>query len=280
MDKFENATIHGHLTAVVKFPNRTLDQVQELYKSIGADIDANKEDSVLELEEDIPQIDLDSSVLTLKIDNEVTEVKEGEFVVNDLSVGEHLIQIYYSNFLLYENEHTLKSGMNHVPIELNFDFNNLVFNAGLKMSADDSKNISKDLISPFYDPDSYYRGIKVGSYFGEGKGRMKMLTPEGHVSCNKSDYDKGANFPLNGADCTKAVAGGVLYLSNPTQNTRYFQGIYCVQEAMGSAGDENESNSYCNHQPKSGGYYTGYKNMGYNCSSFTFLNGDERLNKY
>ncbi|GAA0135173.1 hypothetical protein YSY43_20130 [Paenibacillus sp. YSY-4.3] len=280
VDSSENINIHGHLKTVVKFPGRSLEQVQELYSSIGYNIEANQENSILELNDNIPQIELDSSLLTLKIDNNITELKNGEFFVSNLNIDKPLIQIYLSDSLIYEEEHTLVSGINHIPLELNFDFNNLVINAGLKMNSDDSNNISKQLVTPFYDPDSYYNGIKVGSYFGLGKGRMKMLTPEGHVSCNKSDHDQGKNFPLNGADCTKAVAGGLLYLSKPALYSNYVQGVFCVQEAMSSGEDSNESNSYCNHSPKSSGYYKGYKNMGYNCSSFTFLNGDERLNKY
>ncbi|MFD3259574.1 hypothetical protein ACE3MQ_13275 [Paenibacillus lentus] len=280
VDSSENINIHGHLKTVVKFPSRSLEEVQELYKSIGTDIDTNQEDSILKLNDNIPQIELDPSFLTLKIDNNITEIKDGEFIVSNLTISKPLIQVYYSDSLIYEEEHTLVSGVNHIPLELNFDFNNLVINAGLKMNSDDSNSINKQLITPFYDPDSYYNGIKVGTYFGLGKGRMKMLTPEGHVSCNKSDYDQGKNFPLNGADCTKAVAGGLLYLNKPALYSNYAQGVFCVQEAMSSGEDSNESNSYCNHLPKNGGYYTGYKNMGYNCSSFTFLNGDERLNKY
>lgn len=274
-----DSSIHGHVKTVVKFPGRTLEQVQDLYKSIGVDL-TSEENAILESNNGIPEINISMPNVILKIDESIVPIINNEFFINHLTNGTHKIQLYSTNSLVFEKEYTLDYGLNHIPLELNLDFNNLVLNAGVKMNSTISKDENNKLVSPFYDPDQYYNGIKVGSYFGEGKGKMKMLTPEGHVSCNKSDYDHGANFPFNGADCTKAVAGGVLYLSNPSLYNRYIQGIYCIQEAMGSGDDSNEANSYCNHKPKSSGYYKGYKNMGYNCSSFTFLNGDERLNKY
>lgn len=280
-NNFKFASIHGHLKSTVKFPGRSLEQVLDLYESIGVELDTSGEGDILKIENGVPEMSFSLSILTLKMDGKIIETDDGEFLLDGLIIGAHQVQVYYMQTLLYEQEIFLEAGMNHLPLDLELDFNNLVYNAGLKMSSDDLEEINSNLITPFYDPDSYYKGIKVGEYFGvPGYGRMKMLTPEGHVSCNKSDYDQGGNFPFNNSDCVKAVAGGVLFSTLPIVYPTFYQGAFCVQEAMSSGVDKGEANSYCNHKPKSFGYHNGYLNKGYNCSSFIFLNGDERLNKY
>ncbi|GGG11278.1 hypothetical protein GCM10010912_64610 [Paenibacillus albidus] len=110
---------------------------------------------------------------------------------------------------------------------------------------------------------------------------MLLLTNQGHVSCNKSYYDQGSRFPKNDSDCALAVSSGLIYYSNPILFSAYSQGAYCVQEAMDSDFNVNRANVYCNKTAKPNAAYThNYLNMGYNCSSFMFLGGDERLNKF
>lgn len=115
---------------------------------------------------------------------------------------------------------------------------------------------------------------------------MRLLTADGHVSCNKSDWDNGADFPWNDSDCAQAIGGGMIYNNSPLYNMEYYQGTMCVTEGMVSVLHFGEQNVYCDGNINTGSnkptdeYYHGYLNLGYNCSSFTFINGDERLNKY
>lgn len=200
-NNFKFSSIHGHLESTVKFPGRSLEQVLDLYESIGVELDTSGEGDVLKIENGVPEMSFSLSILTLKMDGKIIETDEGEFLLDGLTIGAHQVQVYYMQTLLYEQEIFLEAGMNHLPLDLELDFNNLVYNAGLKMSSDDLEEINSNLITPFYDPDSYYKGIKVGEYFGvPGYGRMKMLTPEGH----------------------------------PT----LYQGAFCVQEAMSSGIDK------------------------------------------
>ncbi|WP_058300226.1 hypothetical protein [Gorillibacterium timonense] len=166
----------------------------------------------------------------------------------------------------------------------------------MKMSNNNVSNSTnstdvEEWVVPYSDPGSgggstSWHGVTVGGAFGTGAhGIMTLLTADGHVSCNKSSWDNGANFPNNNSDCAIAIMDGLLYLSDAKTFLPYYSWYYCVIESMKTK-DGGGANIYCNRQTALSGtkphvsYFQGYLNLGYNCSSFPMINGDERLNKY
>ncbi|WCK55621.1 hypothetical protein PP175_06680 [Aneurinibacillus sp. Ricciae_BoGa-3] len=145
-----------------------------------------------------------------------------------------------------------------------------------------STNNTSNKLHEFYATvGPYYPGELVGL----NHGYMKILDYTNHVSCNKSSGDYGADFPWNSSDCEEAVAGGYDYYNDPYFLSGYSDGSFCVQEAMDTVDRINTANVYCDTYANNGSnkpsndYYRGIStNHGYNCSSFPFLNHDERLN--
>ncbi|MCH1640179.1 MULTISPECIES: hypothetical protein [Paenibacillus] len=282
-DGLEESTssIHGHLNTIVQFADRTPEVVEKLYDQIGIDLNEAINSSIAQINNNTVEIITSLPETTLQIDGSNVNLSNGEFYLDGLTSGLHKISVYSVNNLIHEQEVILDNGLNHIPVDARINFGDLVASSESKMDPDFSKSSATNSseITPLSDPDSW-NGIGVGAILGEGKGKMLLLTNEGHVSCNKSDWDNGANFPANNSDCALAIAGGVMYSSNPLLFQAYAQGRYCLQESMNTVESPSTANVYCNQKQKASGYYTGYRNKGYNCSSFIFLGGDERLNKY
>lgn len=277
-----HGNIQGCVDVKVSFPSQTIDQLKETYSEIGADVEDLISKGVLSVQSGLPQLQTNLPNTTVKIDEKEVNLENNEFKQQDLSVGQHKVGLYYNDTALTEKTVDVKANeTTHVHLQFDLDFNDL--SKGMNsLSTSDSDNIMRPM---GYDEPTY-NNIVVGSYFGKGKGRMKMLNVYGHVSCNKSDYDQGENFPNNNSDCAKAVIGGLIASQSIGGSITYGQGIYCLQEAMDSVFysrdtyEASKPNIYCNGKQKSTSFYQGFMNRGYNCSSFNFIKSDERLNKY
>jgi len=240
----------------------------------------SRQDNVGHFTTNLPHAEITIGDVTTKAD------LDGNFSFHGLAVGEHQATISLNGKQLKQVLVKVKKGDNNVELQVLEELDNMFTQMGVE------HGIEFDASAPIYGvipndggSTGYYKGIKVGSVFGLNKGTMKMLTADGHVSCNKSDWDNGSSFPWNNSDCSDAIAGGMIYNNNPLYNYKYYAGTMCVTESMSSVFAPSESNVYCNQKVNTGKkpvkeYYRGYLNLGYNCSSFTFLNGDERLNSY
>lgn len=240
----------------------------------------------------------------IKIDSQDVKADDkGNFTLKPLQPGNYTAQVFSEDHLFMEVPVTVKEGADNVLISFTTDLQQVSENMDRKMNMHTDLENSQGVITnsessttadslgittvepsavtadfpPVYGP------YIVGNYYGYNLGKMRILTTATHVNCNKSDGDYGGNFPANNSDCSQGIAAGYLYASDPTTYRSYQSGLYCLQEGMGQ--DTRDGNIYCNgktntntgtNKPKLN-YYTGGGNLGYNCSSFPFLNHSEKL---
>ncbi|ETT41476.1 MULTISPECIES: hypothetical protein [unclassified Paenibacillus] len=285
-----SSMVHGVLETKYSYTGMTLDQVRSHFEKLNLNLEDLVAQSTISIDDGVASINTELPEATVLLDNQSVEVVDKEFMFHEVTPGAHDLQVYSYDTLVYDSEINIEKGTNQLPVEVNLDINEIVERAKEKMENPQEKSISindvlfqpqtDSFVTPMSDPDSW-NGYHVGQILGKGKGKMLLLTNQGHVSCNKSDYDQGANFPYNNSDCALAVSGGALFQSNKVLYSAYEQGVFCVKEAMNSVENPSAANGWCNWQAKPNAVFVhNYLNKGYNCSSFMFLGNDERLNKF
>lgn len=285
-----SSMVHGILESKYTFNGMTIEQIRTHFAKLNLKLDDLVSQSVVTFEDGVASIRTQLPEATVSLDNQTVEVIDNEFMFHEVTSGNHKLKVYSYDTLVLDKEISIEDGTTHLPLDLKLDINKIVKKAQDKMEPSQESSLtiedvlflpqSDSLVTPMSDPD-YWNGYYVGQVLGLKKGKMLLLTNQGHVSCNKSYNDKGANFPANNSDCALAVTSGALYYSNPILFSAYSQGAYCVQEAMDSVENPSRANIYCNWVAKPNAAFThNYLNKGYNCSSFIFLGNDERLTNY
>lgn len=208
--------------------------------------------------------------LTVKLGEFETVTDEnGDFKFHNIPVGKYNLIIKFKENIITSDFLDIRKGENHFEIEINLS-GEAFFEGSQIMSETNMVNSEIGEATT-----TYYSTKAIGSYVGEGKGRMKIIASNNIVGCNKAakKIADSAKFPFNSSDCSIAIERGAAYASNKTLFFYWSENYVCyiesIQSALSYMGDKS-TNVYCNAKKKNGGHY--------NCS--WFRDHSERLHTH